>query len=846
MARTSRNGAPAASFDALDNIDIDDMFADDGDALFDDLDMDLAPIGDITENMESIAAEAAAAAENKAAPSPVPSPAAEELPKRRKTKRKPKSPILLDEEEELNEAPKKRRKNNKTGTAKKKGSKKGKEDESKGEPTRTKSKSQVKGMGNAPSLTRGASASLSTPQGQVAAAGQFGGRQKRGQFALPLSRATTSEKQKIKTKSSSKSVGGEAASGGGDKGKTKKGTTSSVASTSSVAGAPELPKGPPVFVPPIAQSYCGLKPSNTLFYPFLPALPNEPSIKNRKQYPVIDRINTAFMGFINSTSATKNAIGGAAVHETEDVFRLMLETLKDLNPSGGQPTAQDDKKVAISNAIGSLRQTVSGMDKHKLAEDLFSTCALLKRQHDFLQLNLSNMERWCKDNFSDADYNATYGPPEKKQKEVVVESILSKFKKPLIKVKIKCNGFKEPKLSGPLFAFLPASVVPPGPGDSNKEKKSKKRKSSTSEPSLLASATTVAAAVEKEVVIKTYAELRPARRRQLITDHIAHTAKELEAACISRTAARCQAIERRHNELKKMVDDDEVLVIHTAAMWQYVDKAGYFSDFTEEALNDTLRSVWAPEVKSNAARDVPFAVRRPTGRIQSEEKSGGSDKAQLVFDSLQSLLVEEQSDSEEEDDDDEDESLLHDNFDEPIDALSLPPRFLGPSFVDLAGLSLHERAYLHLRGAGLCESQPLPVESNSELENQVLPAVMSDSSNMAESLASKVDSSRGREITAEEEGVSEGSTIENDTLEDIIERMSADLRDLNKVNNARASFLENIARIRLARMRDAKKKTSQEVTMIAKCQQLLKKTKDSKAKPSKPKVAVKDEYALPW
>ena len=114
------------------------------------------------------------------------------------------------------------------------------------------------------------------------------------------------------------------------------------------------------------------------------------------------------------------------------------------------------------------------------AGDLFNTCALLKRQHDFLQTNLSNMEKWCKDNFSESDYNATYGSKDKKKKMPPIELVLKTFKKPLIKVKIKFSGFKEPKLSGPLFALLPTSVVPPPPIETtsnNKEKKVKKRKS---------------------------------------------------------------------------------------------------------------------------------------------------------------------------------------------------------------------------------------------------------------------------------------------------------------------------------------------------------------------------------
>ena len=87
---------------------------------------------------------------------------------------------------------------------------------------------------------------------------------------------------------------------------------------------------------------------------------------------------------------------------------------------------------------------------------------------------------------------------------------------------------------------------------------------------------------------------------------------------------------------------------------------------------------------------------------------------------------------------------------------------------------------------------------------------------------------------------------EDETIEDIAHRMSADLRALNKVNNARASFLESVARASLARRRDAKKRSSEELSLINRCQQLLKKSKDMKVKPAKPRVVARDEYALPW
>lgn len=844
MARTSRNGAPAASFDALDNIDIDDMFADGGDDLFDGLadDLGLDQMGDITNNMGSAAAaeeDTAAGAAAEETPMPAPAPVVEEPPKRRKTKRKPKSPILLDEEEDANEAPlKKKRRSTKTGTTKKKSSKKDKDEAKSDAP---KSKSKVKGIGMPTPIQRHASSSgPSTPgAGNVAAAGIFGGRQKRGQFSLPLSRGS-SDKQKTKNKPLKAAVsipgnseGTASVIGGGEKNKLKKGTAGTTAST---ATEPQVPKKPAAFVPPIPQStFCGLKPSSTMFYPFMPALPAEPSIKNRKQYPAIDRVNQSFMTFINNTTnSVKAPNGGAPVSESEGIHRLMMETLKEMNPSGAQSSgaaATDDKKIAISNAIGTLRQSILATEKPKLATDLFTACALLKRQYDFLQQNLTNMERWCKENFSEADYSATYGGPDvlKSLKEAATsENMLSKFKRPLIKVKLRCSGFKEPKLSGPLFAFLPPSVVPSG--ENTKEKKTtKKRKSASSDSALVASASGMVATPEIEVAVKTYPELRPAKRRQLITDHVAHTAKELEAACISRTAAFCQAIDRRHNELKKMVEEDEVLVIHTAAMWQYIEKAGYFSDISEEALNDTLRSIWAPEVKHEVVRDIAHFELSPAVQHLAGHEFKRTSR-QSVFGGLQSLLVDEASDSEDEDDDDdynikEDERLLHDNLDEPVHSNDpIPPSC---SLVDLSELSLDERTYMHVRRAGMLEYHvPLP------------------SLDLSNGLAS--NSSRGRKYGLGD-GIPEGQKpADDETLEDVIGQMSAHLLRLNKLNNSRASFLESTARTQIPSSTNRKGRTRDETTLLTKCQQLLKRSKDSKVKSSKPKTATKDEYALPW
>ena len=127
------------------------------------------------------------------------------------------------------------------------------------------------------------------------------------------------------------------------------------------------------------------------------------------------------------------------------------------------------------------------------------------------------MEPWCKENFSEADFMATYGSPEslrKRKDSATADSVLVKFKKPLIKVKLKGSGFKPTKTAGPLYTMIPSSVFG-GTSSSEKDKKSVKKRKGTTADATLVRSTAIPAMPEKEVVIKTYSELRPTKRRQV-------------------------------------------------------------------------------------------------------------------------------------------------------------------------------------------------------------------------------------------------------------------------------------------------------------------------------------------
>ena len=119
MARTSRGGVPANNVDALDNLDLDDMFTAGGDALFEGLDLDMGNMDEITTD-EKKEKDAAAAA---SAPAP-----ADAVPTRRKTKRKTTAPTFfddLDDDSADHEPVKKKKRGSKASTTKKGRGKKG-------------------------------------------------------------------------------------------------------------------------------------------------------------------------------------------------------------------------------------------------------------------------------------------------------------------------------------------------------------------------------------------------------------------------------------------------------------------------------------------------------------------------------------------------------------------------------------------------------------------------------------------------------------------------------------------------------------------------------------------------
>jgi hypothetical protein len=449
---------------ALDDLDLDGMFAEQGDLLFDGFEMELEGIHDIVGSEIADKKKRTGPKTNRTNPMIQPG---ENGPKRRKTKRKSKAPSAYGddelEDEEINPKLKKRR------TAARKG-------KMAPVPLTKKVKSSKKKESSALSQA-----------GRVAAAGQFGGRTKRNSGGIG------SQGTKKRSKSNQKN----------------KDALPDLSSTIPMARPPKL-----------EPTYCGLLPSKTVFYPFMEAVPAQPNLKNKKLYPAVDKI---FGSFTSRMMKSSNALDEDNIDANLDmdspIFKLLAETFTSISERE-RTNFNNDKKVALLKAIPHLRKFIDKYDRTKLVTDVYALLGLLNRQHSFLKVCLNNMQSWCQTEFSPRDYKATYQPEIRPRQR-------SKWKSGVVKVKINLNGFKEPKgTQYQLLALLPLSVVSM-PLSMNRDssagsiapKKKKKVSSSSSANSILQGLIPVAP--------KTYANCLPQERRRRVLGRLSKLATQL-------------------------------------------------------------------------------------------------------------------------------------------------------------------------------------------------------------------------------------------------------------------------------------------------------------------------------
>ena len=808
---------------ALDDLDLDGMFADDGDMLFEGLDIGLDDgMGDMISNVKPSDLEPVP---EPPAPSPAPktkrpggprtkrtnpmlekAKTVKEAPattstsnKRRKTKRKSKAPAAFGEDEdelvEEQQPPKKKRKSStKTkrtadvvvATTKTKRKKK-----SEGLAASTlKSSSGIGTTGV--SKTSSTKGSILPPS--VAASGQFGGRLKKA--------GTTKVKRKLKRSSADGSSEG-------------------------MATAPpillKLPRPEPTFG--------GLLPSKTLFYPFLESVPAESIMLKRKTYPIMDRMSSTLTSQLLSDDPKFQDIDCSGVTDESAIFKLMLDTYE--GSEKDKKNFTPDKRDSLVRAISYLRNIVHKSDKKDLVKDVFAMCGLLTREYNFLKQTLDNMKSWCKNEFDDEKYKETYEPPIEQPK-------ITKWKctNGIVKVKVMCTGFKEPKGSMPLFAMLPSMVfdlssarplfsinaattskvlaapeskrgasVPSATVASPKTPTAtiakKRRKDRVSDKPKTKAAPT-ASQVPSSPVPKTYADSTPIARRQQIVERVSQLALELESS-----------LQREKSVGRLDLIPDEQPPLHTTRMWDWVQAAGFYK---KTASSKLLASIKSPKIHSRGPfRSIPRTIQGYD--VDTEEEGNQRVSPASLFDRLQSLLVEEVSedDTDQDDDEDSDEDSLGflddddddgnvDDAEKKLKALESGEiiEHLKLDIADLSELSIEERTFVQLSKAGLIKKSLYP------------------SPNLV---------------------VSSGDTNGNEAedLGDVIGAMSTDLTRMTSMNNNRISFIEKLTSE--ADVYYNKQVEEEQAVLIAKCQNLMKRTKE-KAKKAKQK---KDENLnLPW
>mmetsp|Transcript_8578 Transcript_8578/g.13228 ORF Transcript_8578/g.13228 Transcript_8578/m.13228 type:complete len:746 (+) Transcript_8578:157-2394(+) len=742
MARTNRN----SSLNALDDLNLDDMFEGGEDGLFDDLQMDIGELGDITNNDSAPSSLAVPPVPkglddmqfdllgdigvDDGATSPVQEQDNLKKPKR-KTKRKKKGITHFDDDDDADEEPlkKKRRANNK----KTKGTTKKSKDQ---EPNQSKSKNKSS------VLERGTS-------GTVPLAGQFGGRKRGNQ---PMTKPSNKNKSKL--------VPGVIPSMANSAPYLKTGKANeSIPQTTNKRSrsTAEIPK-------PLETLFCGLHPSNSLFYPFVPLPPESSMKKCNKHYPNIDKMHAALAPTTPGPDIEDSLMKLLMLHDT-------------------MPTKE--KKQLMSASVMTSRMNFTSLDRQQLSLDLKSIATLVKRQHDFLAQSLGNMERWCKKNFSGDDYRTVYGGEKPKP-------LIAQLTSPIVRVKIRCSGFKEPKI--PLIAHVPlpgAAVKAPATTSSAMTKKKRP------EPK---SVIVEKAPIKDEVPLK-YIDLPPKSRRKRIVDIMTKHAQVLEGKQVEREESRRKSMEKNSQMQQKVVDDDDLVQLNTTALWKWIGKTGRLADVSKDDVRDLLALEPEPSEDYTSFEE---------SRRQNKPKRHLADS---FSNRLQALLIDVNSDDDgnfngnDNETDDEDEPIFNSTWESTNGASS------DVTLLDISALTIEERAFIHLRSSGLIDAS-FP-----------LHAIVSEED--------------------DEDEEDESSFSESYEFEDLIRRMKADLVDIDSLNNSRMKFVKNSANAHVVISQYRKQEEETNSQLIAKCNNLMKKQKETK-RSARQKVQKKDEDWVPW
>jgi hypothetical protein len=289
--------------------------------------------------------------------------------------------------------------------------------------------------------------------------------------------------------------------------------------------------------------------------------------------------------------------------------------------------------------------------------------------------------------------------------------------------------------------------------------------------------------------------MKPGKRRKTLTGLISRTAQELESKYLLSFDDQRSVTQRQQDEMRRIVEEDPVQGIHTLGMWRWLEKSGHFGRITDGDIRWRLDSCVSPSERDAATQLAPtWSI--PALRIGLETSKDA------VAERLQSLLFEEDIDE------------PHDDADSDDDIGGLYEHVNG----DFSKRAINSTLFKELDALGL--------------KPDVLP-LQSEDVGTAES--SQVGYSGSMQFKPGDSG--------ND-LGEVTHSMIEDLQRLNGVNNQRTAFLESVAT--LHRQSELSGTKADDPSLIARYQQLLRKTKEAKGKNGKLKNAKKDEFSLPW
>jgi hypothetical protein len=152
---------------------------------------------------------------------------------------------------------------------------------------------------------------------------------------------------------------------------------------------------------------------------------------------------------------------------------------------------------------------------------------------------------------------------------------------------------------------------------------------------------------------------------------------------------------------------------------------------------------------------------------------------------------------------------------------------------------------VHLRRFGLVDddrifssfvistSEPISVTNILNETCDALPSFQDDPMGVENGWSSHISTSR------------ESENDSDDLVDDVIAAMKEDLKEVEDLNGRRVAFLEKIARFSSRSIQDKQQRSEREASLIAKCQLLLRKAKELKAK-SGLANRKDDSLALPW